>query len=240
MRVFVKNKRGEALMPCSVRKARLLLKQQKARIVGYQPFAIQLTIATGETVQELHVGVDTGVKHLGIAVISEDKIFAHGEIEFRQDVSSLLETRKTYRRSRRNRNTRYRRCKYKFNTKRVFDKKKKKWIKPSISLTSKRPEGWLPPSLENRIQHTFRWVDTFTKLLPHPKLQLEVGKFDVQKMMNPLIQGKEYQEGETFSYHEVRYYVFARDHYTCQVCKKKNKILNTHHIIYRSHKGSDR
>ena len=49
-------------------------------------------------------------------------------------------------------------------------------------------------------------------------------------MKNPDIQGKEYQEGPTASYHDVRYYVFARDHYTCQVCKQKNKILNTHHL----------
>ena len=46
MRVFVKNIRGEALMPCSQRKARLLLKEDKARIIGYKPFAIQLTVPT--------------------------------------------------------------------------------------------------------------------------------------------------------------------------------------------------
>ncbi|GAA3314057.1 hypothetical protein GCM10020331_005680 [Ectobacillus funiculus] len=39
--------------------------------------------------------------------------------------------------------------------------------------------------------------------------------------MNPDIQGKEYQEGDTFGYYDVRYFVFARDNYTCQVCKKK-------------------
>ncbi|MDM5153951.1 RRXRR domain-containing protein [Bacillus sp. DX1.1] len=33
MRVFVKNLRGEPLMPCSTRKARLLLKQGKAKII---------------------------------------------------------------------------------------------------------------------------------------------------------------------------------------------------------------
>ncbi|MBP3040353.1 RRXRR domain-containing protein, partial [Bacillaceae bacterium Marseille-Q3522] len=42
MRVFVKNKRGEPLMPCSPRKARLLLKNKQAKIIGYQPFTIQL------------------------------------------------------------------------------------------------------------------------------------------------------------------------------------------------------
>ena len=45
-------------MPCTQRKARLLLKQGKAKIVGYKPFTIQLTYATGEAKQAIHVGID--------------------------------------------------------------------------------------------------------------------------------------------------------------------------------------
>jgi len=66
-------------------------------------------------------------------------------------------------------------------------------------------------------------------------LTIEVGKFDAQKMINPAIQGVDYQQGQTYGYHDVRYFVFARDQYTYQVCKGKGKILNTHHIVYRSH-----
>lgn len=43
-------------MPCSQRKARLLLKEDKARIIGYKPFAIQLTVPTGESTQKVHFG----------------------------------------------------------------------------------------------------------------------------------------------------------------------------------------
>ena len=219
MIVFVLNKHGKALMPCSTRKARLLLKEKKAKIISYKPFTIQLLYGSRGYKQEINIGVDVGSKNVGIAITSEDKVLAKGEIRFRTDIKSLLETRKIYRRSRRNRKTRYR--------------------KPHF-LNRKRKEGWLPPSVESRIQHTFYWIDKFVSLLPNPKLHLEVGKFDIQKMKNPDIQGKEYQEGPTASYHDVRYYVFARDHYTCQVCKQKNKILNTHHIVYRSHGGTDR
>ena len=49
MKVFVKNMRGQALMPCSQRKARILLEQKKAKIVGYKPFTIQLTYAIAIT-----------------------------------------------------------------------------------------------------------------------------------------------------------------------------------------------
>ena len=219
MSVFVKNIRGESLMPCSPRKARLLLRERKAKIINYTPFTIQLTYATGETVQEVSVGIDLGTKHTGIAVTSENKVLAKGEVEVRQDVKKLLDTRRTYRRGRRTRKTRYRKPRFNNRT---------------------RVEGWLPPSIQSRLDNTFRWIDRFVSLVPHPTLTIEVGKFDAQKMMNPDIKGEEYQQGQTYGYYDVRYYVFARDNYTCQVCKKKGKILQTHHIIYKSHGGSDR
>jgi len=124
MSVSVINQRGKPLMPCSDRKARVLLKQGRAKIVSYMPFVIQLTYQTGETCQLVTVGIDTGAKHIGVAVTTNDKVISKGEIELRQDVKSLLETRKIYRRSRRNRKTRYRRCKFKFRTKRVYSDKK--------------------------------------------------------------------------------------------------------------------
>lgn len=84
MRVFVKNMRGEPLMPCTQRKARLLLKAGKARICKYHPFTIQLDYATGETKQECTIGIDTGSKNIGIAVRSEDKVLFKGEVELRR------------------------------------------------------------------------------------------------------------------------------------------------------------
>jgi len=220
MLVFVINQHGKTLMPTTPSKARKLLKQGKAKIVKYNPFTIQLLYGSSGYKQEVNIGIDLGAKHIGIAIQSQNKIIAKGEIELRDDVKSKIKARKVYRSSRRNRKTRYR--------------------KPRFQ-NRKRKEGWLPPSIQSRINNTFFWIDKFYSLLPNCKLNIEVGKFDVQKMMNPDIQGKEYQQGETYGYYDVRYYVFARDKYTCQVCKKsKDKIFNTHHIIYRSHGGSNR
>lgn len=84
--VYVLNQRGKPLMPCSPKKARLLLKQNKATIEKYKPFTIRLKYATGETTQEVNVGVDTGAKHIGIAVTSENKVIDKGEIELRDDI----------------------------------------------------------------------------------------------------------------------------------------------------------
>ena len=225
MRVFVKNMRGKNLMPCSQRKARILLRQKKAKIIGYKPFTIQLQFATGETVQEIQVGVDEGAVHIGIAVTSCNKVLIKGEIELRhqskvqKSITELLMARATLRRSRRNRKTRYRQARF---------------------LNRKKPEGWLPPSLQARINATFFWIDKFLSLLPSAELHIDVGKFDTAKMINPEINGVDYQQGQCYGYYDVRYFVFARDNYTCQVCGAKDKILQTHHIKFRSNGGTDR
>ncbi len=222
MRVFVKNLRNEALMPCKPRKARKLLKQKKAKIISYKPFTIQLLYATGEATQSINIGIDLGAKHIGVAIQTENKVLAKGEVELRDDVKSKIDTKRIYRRSRRNRKNRYRKPRF-------------------LNRTSSKKKGWLPPSILSRIENTFNWIDKFLKVLPNPNLIIEVGKFDVQKILNPNIKGEEYQKGETFGYYDVRYYVFHRDNYICQVCKKsKDKILNTHHIIYKSYGGSNK
>ena len=219
-RVFVLNMRGEPLMPTTQRKARILLKEKKAKIVKYNLFTIQLNYPTGENKQDVIVGVDTGAKHIGLAITSEDKVLYKAEIELRQDISSNLDTKRIYRRSRRNRKTRYRMPRF---------------------LNRKKTEKWLPPSLQSRIDKHFRWIDTFNSLVPNAKLHIEAGKFDTAKMINPNIQGVDYQQGQTYGFYDERYFVFARDDYTCQVCgKSKDKILQIHHIIYRSNGGTNR
>ena len=200
--------RGEALMPCSQRKARLLLKEEKAKIVGYKPFTIQLLQATGETTQEVHLGVDTGAKYIGIAVTSEDKVLAKGEIELRDGIHKEMLSRCQLRKTRRKRKVRYRKSRYQ---------------------NRQHKEGWLPPSIKSRIDATFIWIDKFCNLIPNPTLHIEVGKFNIDNIMNQ--DDNEYNK---------RLFVFARDHYTCQCCKKSNKKLRTHHILYKSKGGSDR
>ena len=207
-------------MPCSQKKARILLKQNKAKIYKHNPFTIQLLYATGETKQDCHIGVDTGSKYIGLAVTSEDKVLFKAAVELRQDVKSNLDTRRMYRKSRRNRKTRYRKPRF---------------------LNRKKCDKWLPPSLQNRINHTYKWIDELCELVPNSKLHIEVGKFDTAKMINPGIQGVDYQQGQTYGFYNDRYFVFARDNYTCQCCgKSKDKILQTHHIKYRSNGGTDR
>lgn len=206
-------------MPCSNRKARLLLKEGKAKIYQYKPFTIQLTISTGESIQNVSIGVDTGAIHIGIAVASENKVLAKGEVELRDGIHKAMLLRSSLRKARRYRKTRYRQARW---------------------LNRARKDKWLPPTVRSKIGATFRWIDEFCSLVPNPELHIEIAKFDPHKMINPDVQGEEYQQGQCVGYYDVRYFVFARDNYTCQVCKKKNKILHTHHILYKSKGGTDR
>lgn len=71
-------------------------------------------------------------------------------------------------------------------------------------------------------------------------LRYREAKFDIQKLQNPEIHGKQYQQGITEGYDNIRAYVFERDSYTCQICKKGEGILQTHHINQRHDNGSNR
>ena len=214
MLVFVINKNGEALMPCSNRKARLLLKEQKAKIVNYKPFTIQLIYGSTGYKQETDLGVDIGSKHIGVAITSGNNVLTKGQIDLRQDVSKLITTRKILRRSRRNRKTRYRQSRF-------------------LNRISCKKNGWLPPSIQSRINNTVNWIQKFYNLLPKCTLHIEVGKFDIQKIENPNINSKEYQQGSMYEYRNRIAFLISRENNTCQYCKEKYKKgdgWRLHHI----------
>ena len=214
MLVFVINKNGEALMPCSNRKARLLLKEQKAKIVNYKPFTIQLIYGSTGYKQETDLGVDIGSKHIGVAITSGNNVLTKGQIDLRQDVSKLITTRRILRRSRRARNTRYRQARF-------------------LNRISCKKNGWLPPSIQSRINNTVNWIQKFYNLLPKCTLHIEVGKFDIQKIENPNINSKEYQQGSMYEYRNRIAFLISRENNTCQYCKEKYKKgdgWRLHHI----------
>jgi N6-L-threonylcarbamoyladenine synthase len=213
--------RGKPLMPTTPRKARMLLRDGKAKVVGRTPFTIQLTYATGETTQPVTLGVDAGSKTIGLSATTEKEELYASELALRTDVVDLLSTRREYRRARRNRKTRYR--KPRFNN-RVKSKHK----------------GWLAPSIEQKINTHIQAVKQIHAILPISKIVVEVAAFDIQKIKNPEIGGAEYQNGEMAGHGgNVREYVLWRDGHTCRNCggKSKDKILNVHHIESRKTGG---
>lgn len=204
-------------MPCSPRKARLLLKQGKAKVVKREPFTIQLLYGSSGYKQPINLGVDAGYKHIGISATTEKEVLFEAEFELRDDIVKLLADRRQYRRSRRYRKTRYRQARF---------------------LNRKKPKGWLAPSIQHKIESHLKIISIIHKLLPITKTTIEVAQFDIQKIKNPDIQGKEYQQGDQLGFWNTREYILWRDNHQCQGRKNcKNKILNVHHIESRKTGG---
>lgn len=109
--VYVLSKDDKPLMPCTNVIARLLLKQGKATVKRREPFTIKLVYEVTEYVQNLTLGVDTGSGTLGTAVSSDNgKIVYMSKAIVRNNISDKMKQRASYRRSRRNRKTRYRKA----------------------------------------------------------------------------------------------------------------------------------
>ena len=220
MRVFVKNQKGNPLMPTTPRGARVLLCAGKAVVVKRTPFTIQLTAATGETKQPVVLGVDSGFTHVGLSAVSDRAELYAAEVLLRTDMVKLNAERAMYRRNRRSRKT---------------------WYRQPRFLNRSKPKGWLAPSIQHKLDSHKKLIDKVKGLLPITKVVIEVAAFDIQKIKNPEIFGEGYQNGEQSGFWNVREYVFHRDSHKCQApkCNHKDKILNVHHVVSRQ-TGGDR
>lgn len=260
MMVFVIGLNGVRLMPTTPRKARKLLEKGKATVYMKRPFTIQLKYKTGTTTQKVDLGVDTGSQHIGIGIVSEGKVLYKANITLRDTMEKrgLIETKATYRRGRRYRKVRYRKPKFKFHTKRTYSDKlvvrkstkhKTHWIKETNSIQTGAHAGWLPPSVQSKLDHHINWIDRYLDILPQGTvLRIELGRFDVARMKDPTIHNELYQQGPMYDHENVKAYVFSRDNYTCKCCKAKagsvrkdgtSVKLVAHHLLMRSKGATD-
>ena len=218
--IYVRSKEGKALMP-SERGGRIgyLLRHGKAHVVSRVPFVVQLDYESTTYTQDVSLGIDAGSKHIGVSASSERKELLAAQVELRSDVVNLLSTRRELRQTRRNRKTRYR-------EQRFYNRKKK--------------DGWLTPSVEQKVESHLKVIRLVHKLLPITKTTIEVAQFDAQKIKNNDIKGNEYQQGEQMGFWNVREYVLARDGHKCVHCKGKSRdpILNVHHLESRKTGGN--
>ena len=214
MKVMVVNKNGKPLMPCSCRKARLLLGDKKAVIHQREPFTIQLVYGSSGYVQPLTLGIDSGYVQIGFSAVNHEREIIGGELKMLKGMSERLTERRKYRRTRRNR-LRYR---------------------PSRFKNRRRKSGWLAPSLQHKLSTHHRLIDLIKSILPVKKVVMEVANFDIQKIKNPEIEGEKYQQGEQYGFDNLREYILHRDGHKCQNpnCQNKAKepILQVHHLGY--------
>ncbi|MGO8949077.1 MAG: RNA-guided endonuclease IscB [Ktedonobacterales bacterium] len=229
MAVFVLDQHHHPLMPCSEKRARLLLARRRAVVHRLVPFAIRLRDRRVETstLQPVVVKLDPGSQTTGIAVVRIDQT-AHGEVhhalhlahlEHRGDQIHLaLVKRAGFRRRRRSANLRHR---------------------PPRFLNRSRPVGWLPPSLRSRVGNVLTWAKRYQRLAPLTRIEVELVTFDLQLLQNPEISGLAYQRGTLWGW-EVRSYVVEKFHHRCGYCNATNVPLELDHVVPHSRGGSDR
>lgn len=116
MAILVLDKKKQPLMPCSEKRARLLLERGRAVVVRIYPFTIRLKDRVGGGTQTVRVKIDPGSKATGIAWVREAETIdtETGEVETKitglllmelthrgQAIRNALEQRLAFRRPRR-------------------------------------------------------------------------------------------------------------------------------------------
>ena len=235
MAVFVLDRSGKPLMPCSEKRARKLLAAGRARVHRVLPFVIRLVDrrAQDSALQPLRVKIDPGSKTTGLALVREvDSIdVSSGEVRREvfvlnlfelvhrgRQISETLTQRSAFRRRRRSANLRYRAPRF---------------------LNRKKGQGWLAPSLRHRIETTLAWVRRFEHWAPVTALSQELVRFDTQKMENAEISGVGYQQG-TLAGYELREYLLEKFNRTCCYCDAQDVPLNIEHIHPKAQGGTNR
>src|SRR5258708_37093821 len=95
-------------MPCTPRKAGVLLKAGKAQVVKMVPFTLQLLYGSSGYKQEVSLGIDAGTQHIGVSATTEHAVLFEAEVKPRTDIQELVAPRSQFRRARRRRMALYR------------------------------------------------------------------------------------------------------------------------------------
>ena len=220
-KVFVLDTNFTPLNPIHSAQARQLLRNKKAAIFRQFPFTIILKESRPDLpVSPLRLKIDPGAKFTGMALVNDST----GEVVFAAElkhrgfaIRDALTSRRQLRRSRRARKTRYRQPRF---------------------LNRTRPEGWLAPSLQSRVENIKTWVERLRKLAPIEAISQELVRFDMQLMANPDIQGQEYQQG-TLAGYETREYLLEKWGRQCAYCGVKDVPFQVEHIHPRAKGGSN-
>jgi 5-methylcytosine-specific restriction endonuclease McrA len=233
--VFVLDNHGKALMPCTEKRARLLLERGRARVHRLIPMVIRLIDrqAGDCDFQPLRLKLDPGSKTTGLALVREvEKVdVSTGEhrvggtvlnlmelIHRGRKISEALTARRQMRRRRRGQ-LRYR--------------------APRFLNRGNKASGWLAPSLQHRVDTSMAWVRRIQRWAPLRAISSELVRFDMQALQNPEIDGIEYQQGTLFGY-ELREYLLEKWGRQCAYCDAKDLPLQIEHIRAQARGGSHR
>ena len=235
MAVFVLDTQGQALMPCTEKRARLLLARGRARVHRLVPMVIRLTDRTADSCafQPLRLKLDPGSKTTGLALVRDTQVIDKqtGEVQTAAVVLNLMELVH-----------RGKQISEALMARRQMRRRRRSQLRhraPRFLNRGNQQRGWLAPSLQHRVDTCMAWVQRIQRWAPVTALSSELVRFDMQALQNPEISGVEYQQGTLFGY-ELREYLLEKWHRQCAYCDAKDVPLQIEHIRPKAQGGSDR
>lgn len=168
-------------------------------------------------------GIDDGSAHIGIGIVqkckTKNKVVFKGTIEQRQDVKSLMDTRRGYRR---------------------YHRYYKRYRKPRFdNRANSRRKNRIAPSILQKKQSTLRVINQLLKYINITEYHLEDVAIDIRALTEGhKLYRWQYQKSNRLD-ENIRKAVILRDNCKCQECGKSNCILEVHHIVPKRLKGKN-
>jgi len=227
--VFVLDQHKKPLMPCTPKRARLLLARGRAVVHRVKPFVIRLRDRRiqDSVLQESVLKIDPGSRTSGMTLVRAEAT-PEGEVHHALFCSEVQhrgeavhrgkQAQRSARRRRRSANLRHRAPRF---------------------ANRAVAKGWLPPSVRSRVGNILTWARRYGRWLPISRIEVERVRFDTQLLEHPEISGVEYQHGELAGW-EVRAYLLHKYKYRCAYCGKTEVPFEIDHIRPRSRGGSNR
>lgn len=211
--IYVLDQTGKPLMPTKrLGMVRYWLKTGQAHWYKNSRDTIQFNRPTEHHLQNCTQGCDLG-NHLGQSVIANgQEMYSSESYCDGNQTHKLLQKRKTYRRTRRNR-LRYR----------------KKRFKNRKNLAKQR----YVPSVKRKLQFQIKEIARISKFLPINQMIFEGSVFNINRLTQ-YVQAKK-------GYHNVLDYLYARDHGRDALDGKKypKSALVVHHLVHRADGGTN-
>jgi 5-methylcytosine-specific restriction endonuclease McrA len=222
-------------MPCHPARARALLRKGRAVVVRQAPFVIRMKDRTraASEVKGVQLRIDPGSRGTGLVLTDEKEEYDdHGamvtvrrglisvELQHRGDqIRAGMRQRAGYRRRRRKANLRHR--------------------SPRSGNRARRA-GWLPPSVQHRVDTTFSLADRLCRHAPVAEIHMERVAFDTHSLsVGRRLKGTEHQRGPLTGT-TIRGHLRVTWKGACTYCGVTGVPLNVEHLRPRSRGGSHR
>ncbi|MFM0308344.1 RNA-guided endonuclease IscB [Paraburkholderia sp. RL17-383-BIF-A] len=197
-------------MPCSEKRARVLLERGRARVHRLMPFVIRLTdrLVEESSLQPVRVKIEPGSKATGMSLVREadghTAVLNLFELVHRgSQIREALTGRSNFRRRRRSANLRYRAARF-------------------SNRAVKR--GSLPPSLQHRVVTMQSWTHRFIRWAPVTGIASEVVRYSTTTIASLGVATPAPQEADLLA-HETRAYLLERLEYRCAYCGAEGREL---------------